>query len=231
MIRAAIFDLDGTLADTAADLVGAANAVAAEHGWPALDPDGDRATAGQGSRALLRLVMARAGLADPDRVERLVPRFLDVYADRIDAESRLFPGASACLDALATDGWTLGLCTNKPEALARLLMERLGIADRFAAILGADTLPVRKPDPLHLVETVRRAGGVLTQAVLIGDTETDRRTAAAAGTPCILTRFGYAAVPPETLLPDALVDDLAEVPLIAAELLAGRAGAAPAAGP
>lgn len=226
MIRAAIFDLDGTLADTAADLVAAANAVAAEEGWPALDPVGDRTTAGRGSRALLRLAMARAGCDDADRVERLVPRFLELYEDRIDAESRLFPGALACLDALQADGWRLGLCTNKPEGLARLLLDRLGIAARFAAILGADTLPVRKPDPLHLIETVRRAGGVITQAVLIGDTDTDRRTASAAGTPCILTRFGYATVPPETLAPEALIDDLSEVPAVAAALLANRAPAA-----
>lgn len=223
-MRAAIFDLDGTLADTAADLVAAANAVAAAQGWPALDPQAERAVAGRGSRALLRRAMARAGMAeDLALVEALVPAFLDDYAGRIADRSRLYPGAVACLDSLAADGWRLGVCTNKPVGLARTLLTALGVADRFAAVLGADSLPVRKPDPRHLFETLARVGGRPERAVLIGDTATDRETARRAGVPCILMRHGYAEGPLAALAADAEADGLAEVPMLAGSLLARAA--------
>lgn len=216
----AVFDLDGTLADTAADLVGAANALAAAEGWPPLDPSAERMTAGQGGRALIRRVMGGAGLpVDETRVDALFPQFLDVYAARIAEETRLYPGAVDALDAFAALGWRVGLCTNKPEGLARRLVAALGVADRFGALLGADTLPVRKPDPMHFAETARRAGGDPARAVLIGDTITDRETARRAGAPCILVRFGYATEPVETLSPDAIADHLRDTPSLARALL------------
>jgi phosphoglycolate phosphatase len=218
-MRAAVFDLDGTLADTAPDLIGAANAIARAQGWPPLDPDADRVAAGHGGRALIRRAMAGAGLDDTARAEALYPAFLDVYRARIADETRLFPGAIDCLDALAAEGWRLGVCTNKPEALARLLLERLGVADRFGALVGADTLPVRKPDPATLAETVARLGARRDRAVLVGDTATDRETARRAGAPCILVRFGYAAEPPEALAPEAVADALSEVAALAAALV------------
>jgi phosphoglycolate phosphatase len=217
---AVVFDLDGTLAETAPDLVGALNTVAREQGWPGLDAVRHRHVAGRGGRALLREAMAVAGLApDEARVDDLLPAFLEVYEQRIAAQTRLYPGAVACLDALEASGWRVGICTNKPERLARLLLEALGIGDRFGALLGADTLPVRKPDPRHFTETVARLGGAPGGALLVGDTVTDRETARAAGVPCVLTRFGYAVEPPEMLAPEAWIDSLDQVPALVPQLL------------
>jgi phosphoglycolate phosphatase len=222
-MKTAVFDLDGTLADTAADLILAANDTAAAFGWAALDPALDRALAGRGGRALLSETRARAGLApDPAAVESAVPPFLASYEAVIARETRLFPNALACLDALAAEGWRLGVCTNKPERLARILLDALGVGERFGALIGADTLPVRKPDPLALTETVRRLGGAPSLTVLVGDTVTDRETARRAGAPCILCRFGYAIEPLDRLAAEGEIDDLAEVPALAARLIAGR---------
>ena len=221
-MKTAVFDLDGTLADTAGDLIGALNAVARAEGWPGLDPVTDRAVAGQGGRALLRRAMAAAGAPeDPARVERLLPAFLAAYEARIAAETRLFPGTEAALGALAAAGWRLAICSNKPEALALGLLDALGVRRRFAAILGADTLPVRKPDPRAFHETVARAGGAPGRAVMIGDTATDRETARRAGAPCILVGFGYAAEPLSMLAPEAAAARMADIPALAESLLAG----------
>jgi phosphoglycolate phosphatase len=220
----AVFDLDGTLADTAPDLIGALNTVGASEGWPLLDPYGDRVTAGQGGRALLRLGMARAGLPeDPARVEALVPAFLEAYAARLSQETRFFPGAEAALDAMAAAGWRLAICTNKPAALATALLDALGATRRFAAVLGADTLPVRKPDPEHFHETVRRAGGARGRALMIGDTITDRETARRAGAPCVLVGFGYADRPVAAMDPEAAIDDFGALAATARRLLAAAA--------
>ncbi|MFN3614972.1 MAG: HAD-IA family hydrolase [Rubrimonas sp.] len=219
-MKAVIFDLDGTLADTAPDLIGATNAIAAAEGWPLLDPVADRAVAGRGGRALIGRAMLGAGLTDPDRVAALIPEFLRLYEARIADETRLFPGASECLDTLAAQGWALGICTNKPARLANILLDRLGVADRFAAVLGADSLPVRKPDPLHFLETARRIGADTARSVLVGDTITDRLTARAAGVPCILCRFGYAVEPLSELAAEAEIDCLSEAPAAAARLAA-----------
>lgn len=219
-MRVAVFDLDGTLADTAGDLIGAINTVAAEEGLARLDPAAERAVAGQGGRALLRRALALSG-REPDEalVERLLPGFLETYAGRIARETRLFPGAEAALDRLAAEGWTLAVCTNKPEALALSLLSALGARDRFAAVTGADTLPVRKPDPRHFAETVRRAGGASGRAVLIGDTVTDRETARRAGAPCVLVSFGYADRPLAELAPEAVLDDYAALPALLSALI------------
>jgi phosphoglycolate phosphatase len=217
---AVIFDLDGTLAETAPDLIGALNSVAWNEGWPGLDPVTDRGIAGRGGRALLQAAIQGAGLPpDPARVEDLLPAFLAAYEARIAAESHLYPGAEACLDALEAEGWRVGVCTNKPERLARLLLEALGVGHRFGALLGADTLPVRKPDPRHFTETIVRLGGAPGGALLVGDTVTDRDTARAAGVPCVLTRFGYAVEAPEVLAPEAWIDRLDEVPALVPRLL------------
>lgn len=222
-MRSAIFDLDGTLAETAPDLIGAANVIAAEQGWATLDPVADRAIAGRGGRAMLRAARSRAmGRDEAEAVETAIPRFLEVYAGRIARESTLYPGAVACLDAFEAAGWRLGVCTNKPVGLAEALLAALGVADRFGAVLGADSLPVRKPDPEHLFETIRRVGGAPDRAVLIGDTITDRETARRAGAPCILVTFGYVAEPMQALAPEAVIDALAEAPEVAARLLAER---------
>ncbi|MGF1500439.1 MAG: phosphoglycolate phosphatase [Paracoccaceae bacterium] len=215
-MRGAIFDLDGTLADTAADLLAAANATFAPQGLPALCPDADRSVAGRGGRSMIRRSFEIAGrdpmgAAERALEDRLYPEFLAVYEERIAVETALFDGVEACLDVLVSRGWRIGVCTNKPERLAHLLLARLGVTERFAAVLGADTLPVRKPDPEHFRETARRIGADPARSVMIGDTRTDLDTARAAGVPIVLTRFGFAAEPLAQLAPDCAVDHYCEI--------------------
>lgn len=215
--RGAIFDLDGTLADTAGDLLAAANVALAPHGLPALDPVADRAVAGRGGRSMIRRSLEIAG-RDPDctteqpLIDRMYPVLLESYAKALAVQTQLFDGVEACLHALSGQGWRLGVCTNKPEHLAVPLLAQLGVGDRFGAILGADTLPVRKPDPEHFAETARRIGADPARSVMIGDTITDLKTARAAGVPCILTSFGFADAPLADLSPDAVVHHFSEIP-------------------
>jgi phosphoglycolate phosphatase len=214
-MRVAIFDLDGTLADTSADLIAAANGAlaAAGLGTP-LDPARDRSLAFAGGRAMLREGLARRDAQDEAEVDRLYPRLLEIYAGKLAVHTRTYEGAEAALERLAADGWRLGICTNKPERLAILLLEALGIRERFAAVLGADTLHVRKPDPLHFTETARRIGADPLRSVMIGDTLTDLTTARRAGVPCVLTGFGFAAEPMDELAPDAVVAHFDELPAV-----------------
>ncbi len=210
-MRGAIFDLDGTLADTADDLLASANAILAPAGLPLLDPVAERRFAGRGGRAMIRRSLEIAGRAmdAPDEIEltnRLYPALLAAYEPRIADKTYLYEGVLSCLDQLAGDGWRLGVCTNKPENLALMLLERLGVKQRFGAILGADTLPVRKPDPEHVLETVRRIGAAPERSIMIGDTRTDLDAARNAGLPCVLVSFGYAAEPLSELAPDHIID-------------------------
>jgi phosphoglycolate phosphatase len=219
-MRGAIFDLDGTLADTAADLLSAANAVLAPRGLPLLELTRDKSYAGRGARSMIRrslsLMDSPPGEAEVEAIaDALYPGFLAIYEARLAEETRLFDGVARCLDALAGAGWRLGVCTNKPERLAVNLLGSLGVLERFGAVLGADTLPVRKPDPEHLNETARRIGARPELCVMLGDTRTDLMTARAAGVPCVLMRFGFAEEPPHELGADALVDHYDEiVPLL-----------------
>lgn len=211
-MRTAIFDLDGTLAETAADLIGAANDLLRAEGLATLDYAETRSTAGRGGRALLRLGWERAGRPlSEDEVQRRYLDFLDAYAARIDQESTLYDGAVETLERLAAEGWALGVCTNKPERLAVELLDRLGVGARFAAILGADSVPARKPDPGHLLATIDQVGGDLARSVLIGDSETDRETARNAHCPVVLVSFGYSMIPADELAPDALIDHYREL--------------------
>jgi phosphoglycolate phosphatase len=219
-VRSAIFDLDGTLADTAADLVAAANHCLAAAGAAArLDPVADRATAFRGGKAMLRLGFAREGREDPDLADRLYPELLAAYDRAIARETRLFPGAVDALDRLAAAGWRLGICTNKPEGLARKLLGELGVLARFAALVGAGAVPSRKPDPAMLHETLRRMGVKAAGAVLIGDTATDRDTARAAGIRCVLVPFGADGPAVAALEPDAIAPDLGALPALLDRLL------------
>jgi phosphoglycolate phosphatase len=234
-MRSVIFDLDGTLADTSADLIAAANACLSGMGAAVrLDPAADAAIAFRGGRAMLRAGLARAGAgeragagagagagdgADEAEVERWYPRLLDAYEARIDAETRLYPGAVEAAEALRRAGLAVGVCTNKPERLARLLLARLGVAGTFSALVGADTLPVRKPDPAPFHEAVARAGGVRGRAMLVGDTVTDRDTARAAHAPVALVTFGPEGRAVADLAPDALLDAYEALPGLAARLL------------
>ncbi|WP_294623634.1 HAD-IA family hydrolase [uncultured Roseovarius sp.] len=206
-MRTVVFDLDGTLADTSGDLIEAANACFRGMGaGDILDPARDAGTAFRGGRAMLTLGMERLGRAD-DRaeVDRQYPVLLEAYEASIDVHTILYPGAMEAVEALKRADYKVAVCTNKPEGLARLLMARMGVLEAFEALIGADTLPVRKPDPEPLREAVRRAGGDLSRSLLVGDTVTDRETSRAAGVPSVLVTFGpdgdgVAALEPEALI-------------------------------
>ncbi|MEM6974227.1 MAG: HAD-IA family hydrolase [Pseudomonadota bacterium] len=220
-MRGAIFDLDGTIADTAADLLAAANIAFQPHGLPRLALPRDRAHAMKGGRSMLSRSLALAGRSDlaedPELARRPLfraayPALIEAYAGAIAVHTRPFAGLETCLDRLEAAGWRLGICTNKPERLALDLMDRLGLATRFGAILGADTLAVNKPDPEHFVETCRRIGADRARSVMLGDTLTDRETARRAGVPCVLMVHDLARAPLEALAPEAIADSFDEVP-------------------
>jgi phosphoglycolate phosphatase len=213
-MRSIIFDLDGTLADTSGDMIAAGNHCLCRIGVGAvLDPVRDRAAAFGGARALLRLGMARAGRAALTAADEDAEyaAYLAAYGTMLDRHSFVFDGVEAALDRLAAAGLAMGICTNKPAVLAETLLQRLGLRDRFGVLIGADTLPVRKPDPAPLRAAVAGLGGDPRQSLLVGDTVTDRDTARALGVPVILVSFGGAGAGAAALEPDALIghfDDL-----------------------
>lgn len=216
-----VFDLDGTLADTSGDLLAAANVCFRDLGHADVLGHGDAGTALKGGRAMLRLGMTRIGWAgDEDEIDRQYPRLLQAYGDAIAVHTRLYPGAMQAVEALKTAGHGVAICTNKPEGLAHDLLTELGVRGDFAALVGADTLPVRKPDPEPLREAVRRVGGDPTQSCLVGDTDTDRNTARAAGVPSILVTFGPGGGDMAALDPEALISHFDELPAVVAGLFA-----------
>lgn len=216
-----IFDLDGTLADTSGDLIAAANESFLARGLGALlDPERDRLTAFHGGRAMLRLGFSRLDrLVADEELEPYYQEFLAAYAENIDRETRLYPGAEAAVEALLGAGFKVGICTNKPEGLAETLMQKLGVRGLFGSLVGADTFPVRKPDPLPYRESVLRAGGDPARSVLIGDTDTDVKTARAAGVPVVLVAFGPEGAEIARLEPDALLQSYHELPQVLSGLM------------
>lgn len=198
-----VFDLDGTLVDTAGDLTASLNHALATLGRPAMDPPSVRNMVGHGARKLLERGLAATGEMTPELVESGVRPFLDHYAANIAVHSRPFQGVEEALSALEAQGLGLAICTNKPVALAQALVEELGWSSRFRALLGADSRPWRKPDPRHLHATIEEAGGA--RAIFVGDSKTDADTALAAKVPLILVDFGYSADPVETLGADHLI--------------------------
>ena len=220
-MKTVVFDLDGTLADTSGDLIAAANACFRDMGaGDVLDPTKDAGTALRGGRAMLRLGMERMGKpSDDPLIDEYYDALLYHYARDIDTHTRLYDGAMDAVTELKARGFIVAICTNKPEALARTLLTQLGILEEFAAMLGADTLAVRKPDPEHLNETVRRAGGDPAQCVLVGDSDTDRNTSKAAGTASILVTFGPAGGDIAALAPEALLEQYSDLPDLVEQLL------------
>lgn len=207
-----VFDLDGTLVDTAPDLVGAMSHVLAGLGEPPADPEIARPWISFGARRMIVEVTHARGLTLPDPdIDRLLAEFLVHYEANIARESRPFAGVEALLDELNARGCRLAICTNKREALSVRLLDELALRHRFHALVGRDTLPVHKPDPRHLTEAIARAGGEPARAVMIGDSRTDIDTARAAGVPVIGMSFGYTDIPIRDLAPDRTADHYDEV--------------------
>lgn len=225
-MRTVIFDLDGTLADTSADLLAAANACFEGLGMAVrLGGTADAAIAVRGARAMLSTGLERetGTPADQAIVDAQFPVLLEAYESAINVHTTLYPKAMEAVEQLKRDGFAVGICTNKPEYLAQKLLTEMGIRDAFGALIGADTLPVRKPDPEPFFETVRRAGGNVARACLIGDTVTDHKTARAAGAPSVLVTFGPGSAISQAevraLQPDALLHHFDDLPALAANLL------------
>ncbi len=219
-MKTVIFDLDGTLADTSGDLIAAANVCFRDMGHgDVLDPAKDAGIALRGGRMMLRRGLERLGQPDEAVVDRYYQVLLDAYESAIDHHMVLYPGAMNAVEQLKTDGYGVGICTNKPEGLADLLLTRLGARDAFGALVGADTLPVRKPDPEPLREAARRLGGDPAQCVLVGDSDTDRNTSKAAGVPSILVTFGPSGADMAALEPEALLDHFDDLPKVVAQLI------------
>jgi phosphoglycolate phosphatase len=213
---ALIFDLDGTLADTSPDLLGATNAVLAARDRPMLDLAHLRHMVGFGAHALIAQAMEASGAAVTDsQMPALVEIFLAHYRDHIADGSLLFPGVADTLAALKRDGARLGVLTNKPQELTDPLLPLLGLGGLFSAVYGAGKRPYTKPDPRIFHDVVadltsQKGGG--GKAVMIGDSVTDLNTARAAGAPCILVSYGFTPVPTRELGADAVIDDFAELP-------------------
>lgn len=215
------FDLDGTLVDTAHDLVGALNVILVELGMAPAPMTAVRQLVGHGLRGMLIRAFAMADLTiTEEQIARLRPRVVDVYRARIARESRPFPGCLEALAALQARGATLAVCTNKPEGLARLLLDELDMTRWFDAVIGGDTLPVQKPDPAPLIEAVIRAGGDPARAMLVGDASPDVDAAEAAGVPCIIVDFGYNDLPPAELGGDVVISHYDALAQAAADIAA-----------
>lgn len=218
-----VFDLDGTLVDTAPDLIGTLNVILARQDVPPVGFDEARAMIGAGVKPLLVRGLASKGVQlPPDEIDRLFAEYLDVYAAHIADRSRAFPGLEAALDALAAQGCRLAVCTNKLEWLSVRLLETLGLSSRFAAICGQDTFAMRKPDPDMLRLTIGRAGGDTAHAVMVGDSMTDVATARAAAVPVIAVDFGYTEIAPAELGADRLISHFNALPGVVMELVSIR---------
>lgn len=215
-----VFDLDGTLVDTAPDLVAALNHVLASEGLPPVAYEEARNMVGGGARVMVeRGLRAQGRMPPPADVDRMVRDFISHYADHIAVGSQPFQGAEAALERLAKSGCHLAVCTNKLEWLSLRLLDALRLTMRFRAICGADTFGVAKPDPRILHGTIARAGGDSARAIMIGDSVTDIATARAAGVPVIAVDFGYTEVPVRQLKPDRVVSAFAELPDAIARVL------------
>ena len=211
MPPALIFDLDGTLVDTAPDLLGATNAVLAAQGRGPIDPASLRHMVGFGAGSLITQAFAATGPAvTPEALPGLVAIFIAHYRHHIADFSRPFAGVEATLKTLKADGARLGVLTNKPAELTGPLLDRLGMTGLFAAIYGAGRKSFTKPDPRIFHDVVDDCGG--GPAVMIGDSITDLATAQAAGAPCILMSYGYTPVPARELGANLVLDDFAQLP-------------------
>jgi phosphoglycolate phosphatase len=210
--RIVVFDLDGTLVDTAPDLINALNFILAREGLAPVPLHAARNMIGAGARKLLERGLELEGrTVSLAELDRLTDDFINHYAEHIADASRPFDGLEAALDDLESGGYRFAVCTNKLEWLSKRLLDRLNLSPRFAAICGADTFGVSKPDPAILRQTVARAGGELSSAIMVGDAGPDVGVARRAGVPVICVSFGYTEVPVVDLKPDRVIDHMREL--------------------
>jgi phosphoglycolate phosphatase len=207
-----VFDLDGTLVESAPDLIAAVNATLATEGFGPIAYEQGRPLISRGARALLQFGLEAAD--EPQSAATaaaLFGYFIEYYSRHIADETRPFPGVVNALEVLKAAGATLVVCTNKPTELSRSLLDKLDLTRFFGGVMGIDAVTAAKPDPAHLIEAVKGVGGDLARTVMVGDADTDAGAARAAGTPLILVDFGYSDVPASELGPDILLhhfDDL-----------------------
>ncbi|MEZ5839446.1 MAG: phosphoglycolate phosphatase [Hyphomicrobiales bacterium] len=223
----AVFDLDGTLIETAGDLMATLNHILAAEGLRTVALAEAREMIGDGAKAMLQKgFKANDTALDGERLERLFADFLTHYSANIANESFAFPGVVDLLDRLDAAGILAAVCTNKPEAMSKQLLAELGLAERFAIIAGPETFGARKPDPRHLTETIRAVGGAPESAVMIGDSRNDIDAARGAGVPVIVVDFGYTTVPVDQLGPDRIVSHFDEIWAAIGEVAPGVMAAA-----
>ncbi|MFC3691908.1 phosphoglycolate phosphatase [Chenggangzhangella methanolivorans] len=207
-----VFDLDGTLVETAPDLIAALTVSLAADGAPPLPYEQGRDLIGAGARALVERGLEAAGRRlEKSRVDELHAIFLEHYGAHIADESRPYPGCLEALDRLRASGAKLAVCTNKVERLARQLLDTLEMTDKFDVIVGGDTFPTSKPDPQSLLGAIQRAGGDVARAVMVGDAFTDVGAAKNAGVPVVVMSFGYTVTPPHELGGDVVIDHFDEL--------------------
>lgn len=227
-----VFDLDGTLVDTAPDLLGSLNHCLASENLPLVDERDIRRFVGQGARIMIeRAYKAHGRTMRTGELDELQALFLRHYEAGMPGISKPFPGVEEVLTRFADAGWSLAVCTNKYEGLSRRLLGGLGLDGRFDVICGSDTFEYRKPDPRHLTSTIERIGGDASRAIMVGDSGTDIETAKAAGIPVVAVDFGYTDRPVATFEPSIVISSFDELDLALAmrllEAAAGRGGHAP----
>jgi phosphoglycolate phosphatase len=220
-----VFDLDGTLVDTAEDLVATLNAVLTAEDMAPVSRETAIGMVGSGMRVLIESAFGAQGRAlTPATLDRLLASFVDRYEAHIADASRPYPGVAAALDRFGSEGWLLAVCTNKFEGLARKLLAALDLDRYFPVVTGQDTFGFRKPDPRHLTETIRAAGGHPDAAIMVGDSRTDIDTARAAAVPVVAVSFGYSPVPIATFNPDRIIASFDELDGAVAALLRDAPG-------
>ena len=206
-----VFDLDGTLADTAPDLLDSLNHCLALDGMEPADPAALRLYVGSGARVMIeRAFAARRKALAPAKLDNLQSAFMENYVANMPGKTRLYDGVEKALNDYASKGYILAVCTNKLEAMSVRLLHGLGVASKFAAICGADTFAFRKPDPRHLIETIKLAGGDPSHSIMFGDSRTDIDTAKAAGIPVIAVDFGYSDRPVREFEPTQVISHFDE---------------------
>ena len=230
-MRTIVFDLDGTLVDTAPDLISTLNFVLASERLPPVAYDDARRMIGGGTRRMIERALIAQGRNVPGaELDRMFRIFIDHYGAHIADRSRPFPHLESVLQRFGGEGCRLAVCTNKLEWLSRRLLDALNLSRYFAAICGQDTFGIQKPDPQMLRLTIRRVGGEVQRAIMIGDSMTDVRTARAANVPVIAVDFGYSEVTPAALDADRLISSYTELPQAIAAVGTEAAAAAPLAG-